>query len=243
MIFLRVCMLSVMATAAHAQTLEFPGNATLQQTITSPLDSHVMPVGIWDSGTMPTETAEGQLTQQAWRIDAAGLTTLQLLRPLREQLRNAGYQIIFDCQTEACGGFDFRFAVDTLPPPAMQINIGDFRFLAAKRDVDVGTDYISLFVSRTAQAGFVQVTQVSPVTEAVPLATTAAPVRPTQNRTGLAAQLDTGGRAVLDDLSFATGSSQLGDGPYGSLQALADYLQAYLIAPSHWLVIPMPKAR
>lgn len=227
MIFLRVCMLSVMATAAHAQTLEFPGNATLQQTITSPLDSHVMPVGIWDSGTMPTETAEGQLTQQAWRIDAAGLTTLQLLRPLREQLRNAGYQIIFDCQTEACGGFDFRFAVDTLPPPAMQINIGDFRFLAAKRDVDAGTDYISLFVSRTAQAGFVQVTQIIPAASPAPQPMTVAPSLTGQSQTSLAAQLDTVGRVVLDDLSFATGSSQLGGGPYASLQALADYLESY----------------
>lgn len=230
MIFLRVGIFFAMATAAGAQVLEFPSNASLQQTDTRALDSYVMPMGIWDRGAMPTEVVEGQLTQQAWRIDAAGLTTLQLLRPLREQLRNAGYQIIFDCQTEACGGFDFRFAVDTLPPPEMQINIGDFRFLTARRDTENGPDYISLLVSRTAQAGFVQVTQVTPVGayDTAPLAMADATVlqpRPGA-QTDLVAQLETVGHAVLDDLTFDVGSSQLAAGDFASLQALADFLRA-----------------
>ncbi|WP_439153982.1 OmpA family protein [Yoonia sp.] len=232
MIFLRVGIFLAMATTAGAQVLDFPSNASLQQTDTRALDSYVMPMGIWDRGAMPTEVVEGQLTQQAWRIDAAGLTTLQLLRPLREQLRNAGYQIIFDCQTEACGGFDFRFAVDTLPPPEMQINIGDFRFLTARRDAENGPDYISLFVSRTAQAGFVQVTQVTApgagAPETAPLAMADAKVLQPQSgdQDDLAARLETVGHAVLDDLTFDTGSSELAAGDFASLRALADYLQA-----------------
>lgn len=227
MISPRVCILLAFASGANAQTLAFPGNASLQQTKTVVLDSHVMPIGIWDRGEMPTEVVEGQLTQQAWRIDTAGLTTLQILRPLREQLRNDGYQIIFDCQSEACGGFDFRFAVDTLPPPAMQINIGDFRFLTARRDIGVGPEYVSLFISRTTQAGFVQVTQIVPVKASAPLAVPPSPVLPMQSQGDLETQLDTVGRAVLDDLSFATGSSQLGDAAFASLRALADYLETY----------------
>lgn len=230
--FLWAGLLVVAATVADAQTLEFPSNASLQLTTTRDLDSYVMPMGIWDRGAMPTQVVEGQLTQQAWRIDAAGLTTLQLLRPLREQLRNDGYRIIFECQTEACGGFDFRFAVETLPPPAMQINIGDFRFLAAARDTEKGPDYIGLFVSRSAQAGFVQVTQVAPVPinaqEAAPLARASAPALQTapEDQAGLAAQLDAVGHAVLADLTFETGSSQLAREEFASLQALADYLLA-----------------
>ena len=225
-------ILSVTAMMAEAQTLQFPSNASLQAETFSPLDSYVMPTGIWEQGAMPTEVVEGQLTRQAWRIAAASLTTLQLLRPLREQLRNDGYRVIFECQTEACGGFDFRFAVDTLPPPAMQINIGDFRFLAAQRDTDEGAEYLNLFVSRTAQAGFVQVTRVAPVSpESVvpaPLATAsaAAPESAPTTQSGLAAQLDSVGHAVLGDLTFETGSSQLGAGVFASLQALADYLLA-----------------
>ena len=221
--------LIVLSTCAAAQTLDFPSNATLQREVVSDLDSYAMPVGIWENGTLPTEIVEGQKTQQAWRVSAQSLTTLQLLRPLREQLRNARFRVIFECQTEACGGFDFRFGTETLPPPEMQINIGDFRFLAARRRVSNGTEYVSLFVSRTAQAGYIQVTRVGPLPEEAdaPLVTSSAPpVRATtptvtQNLTD---QLTTVGRVVLDDLAFATGSSQLGEGPFESLQTLADFL-------------------
>ncbi|MFQ1701066.1 OmpA family protein [Loktanella agnita] len=227
MIRLAIC-LSVLAGGLAAQTLEFPSNATLQAEVTSPLDSYVMPMGIWDRGEMPTEVVEGALTQQAWRIRAQQLTTLQLLRPLREQLRNDRYRIIFECQTEACGGFDFRFGTQTLSPPEMQINLGDFRFLAARRIGADGPEYISLFVSRTAQAGFVQVTHVGPVqAEAPPLVTTTAPpLRAAEAETpeDLAQQMNAFGHAVLPDLTFETGSAQLGDQPFPSLQALADYL-------------------
>ncbi len=165
---IRICavFLALVGCAAQAQTLDFPSNADLQAEVVRTADSYVMPLGIWDRGEMPTQTVEGRVTQQAWRIDAVSLTTLQLVRPLREQLRNDRYRIIFECQTEACGGFDFRFGVETLPPPDMRINIGDFRFLAAERAGTDGPEYLTLFISRTTQAGFVQITHVGPQIEA-----------------------------------------------------------------------------
>ena len=224
-------LLVLAASAGQSQTLDFPSNASLQDEVISPLDSYVMPIDIWDRGDMPVQTVEGRMIQQAWRIEAPSLTTLQLVRPLREQLLNDRYRIIFECQTEACGGFDFRFGVATLPPPQMRINIGDFRFLAAERTGQNGPEYLSLFISRTAQAGFVQITHVGPEQEneppiataqAVPLrAPGAAPILDLQSR------LDQDGGAVLEDLAFDTGSAQLGAGEFASLQALADYLAAF----------------
>jgi OOP family OmpA-OmpF porin len=231
MIRILAAFLVVIAGAGHAQTLDFPSNASLQVEVISPLDTYVMPTSIWDRGEMSVQTVEGRLTQQAWRIEAPTLTTLQLVRPLREQLRNDRYRIIFECQTEACGGFDFRFGVDTLPPPQMRINIGDFRFLAAERTGVDGPEYLSLFTSRTAQAGFVQITHVGPaVDEAAPIATAeAAPLRASgpSDDIGFAAALDQTGRAVLGNLAFATGSAQLADDNFASLQTLADYLLAF----------------
>ncbi|WP_108814109.1 OmpA family protein [Loktanella sp. Alg231-35] len=231
MIRILAVLIAFWAGAAEAQTLDFPSNASLQREVVSPVDSYVLPMGIWDRGEMPVQTVEGRLVQQAWRIEAASLTTLQLVRPLREQLRNDRYRIIFECQTEACGGFDFRFGVETLPPPEMRINIGDFRFLAAERTGENGPEYLSLFTSRTAQAGFVQITHVGPVVEEQPpLAVAAAPaIRASgaPSQAGIAAQLDQTGSAILGDLTFETGSAQLGAAGYASLQALADYLLTY----------------
>ena len=228
MIRLSAVLLALASNAAQAQTLDFPSNASLQAEVVREADSYVMPRGIWDRGEMPTQTLEGRVTQQAWRIEAPSLTTLQLVRPLREQLRNDRYQIIFECQTEACGGFDFRFGVETLPPPEMRINIGDFRFLAAERVGADGPEHLTLFTSRTADAGYVQITHVGPmIEEPAPIAeAAAAPLRAfgAVSTAEIAEQLEQLGRAVLDDLSFETGSAQLAERDYGSLQALADYL-------------------
>lgn len=230
MIRIFAACLAIGAGAAQAQTLDFPSNASLQAEVIRPTDSYVMPMGIWDQGAFPTQIVEGRVTQQAWRIAAPSLTTLQLVRPLREQLRNDRYQIIFECQTEACGGFDFRFAVATLPPPEMRINIGDFRFLAAERRGVDGPEYLTLFISRTAEAGFVQITHVGPDNAvAAPIAQAeAAPLRAfgATPDASLAEELNQVGRSVLDDLSFETGSAQLAQGEYPSLAALADYLIA-----------------
>jgi OOP family OmpA-OmpF porin len=40
------------------------------------------------------------------------------------------------------------------------------------------------------------------------------------------ARLEADGRVILSDLSFDTGSAQLGEGSYSSLRALAEYLEA-----------------
>ncbi len=219
------------ASWAQAQPLDFPSNASLQIEVVSPVDSYVMPLGIWDRGEMPVQNVEGRLVQQAWRIEAPSLTTLQLVRPLREQLLNDRYRLIFECQTEACGGFDFRFGVEALPPPEMRINIGDFRFLAAEKTGADGPEYLSIFVSRTTQAGFVQITHVGPTTEdALPLATAgSSPLRASGDASDadISTQLDQIGRSVLADLTFATGSAQLADEGFASLQTLADYLTTY----------------
>lgn len=231
MILILALVVAIVGAGAQAQTLDFPSNASLQAEAVSPADSYVLPIGIWDQGEMPVRTVEGQITQQAWRIEAASLTTLQLVRPLREQLRNDRYQIIFECQTEACGGFDFRFGVQTLPPPEMRINIGDFRFLAAERTGEDGPEYLSLFTSRTAEAGFVQVTHVGPQRdEPSDIAQAQAPATRSfgaASNAVLSDQLGQVGRVVLSDLSFETGSAQLSQGEFASLQALAEYLLSF----------------
>jgi len=83
---------------------------------TADLDSFAVATGPWADGTVPERVVEGSVTTQAWHIRAPGLTTLQLLRPLRVQLDEAGYDVAFTCDTEDCGGFDFRFSRDVTPP-------------------------------------------------------------------------------------------------------------------------------
>lgn len=217
---------AILGTSALGQNLSFPSNATVTREITRAVDSYAMPIGPWSDGVLPDETAEGQFSQQAWTITATGLTTLQLIRPLRDQLRNDGFDVVYECRDQDCGGFDFRFQTDVLPPPEMQVNLGDFRYLAARK-AD-GAELISILASRSARAGFVQVTRVGPTTVTVASAD-AEPLRgdaTTVQTNNFGEGLTQTGRAVLYGLEFETGSSKLGAGPVDTLRALADFLAA-----------------
>ena len=228
---IRFLALLLLPLQAAALTLDMPGNATLAAQEVEGLDSYAMPTGAWTTDGMPVVTATGEVRQQAWRVDAPGLTTLQLLQPLRNQLEEADFEVLFTCTDDACGGFDFRFATPVLPAPAMHVDLGDYRFIAAQRSVGGEVELVSLLASRSSAAGFIQVIRVG-AADSAPVAASGAPavravrvMNPTI--TGdLAQSLEAQGRFVLADLAFETGSAQLGEATFASLQDLADYLIA-----------------
>lgn len=225
---LRALPFVLMPLQALAVTLDMPGNATLTAEDVAGLDSYAMPTAGWTPEGLPVLTGTGEVRQQAWRIYAPGLTTLQLLQPLEDQLTAAGFEVLFTCTDDACGGFDFRFATPVLPAPAMHVDLGDYRYIATRRTTDGQTELLSLLASRSSAAGFVQVTRVG-TPDGAPVAAAEAPairaVAPTI--TGdLAQELETRGRFILADLAFETGSAQLGDATFASLRDLADYLRA-----------------
>lgn len=219
---------------ASALTLEFPGPATQAGQRTEALASYRLPVGPWDGTQIPTDLAEGTLDQRAWRIDAPGLTTLQILAPLRAQLLRDGFAVVYECETTVCGGFDFRYGTDILPEPEMHVDLGDFRYLAARRDTDAGSEFATLIVSRAVDLGFVQMTRIGPFADPGPqlALSTKTPEAATETphtappATEIVPALTTAGAVPLDDLVFPSGQSRLADGDYASLTALADWLKA-----------------
>ncbi|MBK1634977.1 hypothetical protein CKO19_04445 [Rhodovulum adriaticum] len=212
---------------AGAQGLAMPEEATLVLDENAGLSSTRIPVAGFDGETVPAIRAEGMLIRQVWQAPLQGRTTLQMLAPLRDQLRAAGYQVIHECAARECGGFDFRFATDTLPEPEMHVDLGDFRFLSARRLADGQPEYATLMVSRSATRMFVQLTRLAPQkTGPAVEAPQAGPAPGPDVDTALIAALERDGRAVLGDLVFATGAAQLDTGPFESLNVLAAYLRA-----------------
>ena len=224
-------LLAALAQPAVALTLDLPAKVLGEESRSELPGSYALPVAAFDGTSVPSQQMEGALDQRAFRLDAAGVTTLALLTPLREQVLAAGYEIVFECDARACGGFDFRFHTDVMPEPDMHVDMGDFRFLSARS----GDEAVSILVSRSAGAGYVQITRVTdapqPATQVetpVTLTNEATPgaVETTQPASSVAASLDSVGAAVLDDLVFASGSATLADGDYPSLAAVAAWLQA-----------------
>lgn len=219
--------------APAAAALDLPAPAVQTADRLSDHDSHAIAISGYHDGAMDRIVAEGLLHQRAWRVDTPGISTLDLLAPLRNQLVADGYEILFECDDNACGGFDFRFETDVLAAPAMHVDLGDYRYLAARRPDADAPDYVSLLVSRTSKAGYVQMTRVgaietrmavSATTKAPDIVETPAPAPAPMP--GLVAQLQGTGRATLADLRFETGSADLSDGGFASLDDLAGYLTA-----------------
>lgn len=216
-----------------ATVLNFPANATQIVAQSEPLGNANIAISRFSDATAYTRSVEGQVITEAWKFPFASQSTLQIITPLRQQLLEDGFEIVLDCKDESCGGFDFRYGIDILPEPEMHIDLGDFRYLSVKKtDADGAKEFISLIVSRSASTGFVQLTRIGAATKdqgSIVASTksttfTGAPV--TFDGTGLAGSLETVGRAPLEDLTFGTGSSSLGDSSFVSLDELADYLKS-----------------
>lgn len=220
-----------------ALTLELPAPVLREETRSALPGSYALPLAAFDGVSVPSRVVEGALDQRAFQLDAPGQTTLAIMTPLRDQVVAAGFTVLFECEARTCGGFDFRFGTDVIPEPDMRVDMGDFRFLSAERDGEV----ISILVSRTAFAGFVQVVRVTDaplpeVTVADPQATVVdldaeevirSPDPATGDAAGIGAALAVEGRAALDDLVFDSGSATLSDGDYASLAEVAAWLKAH----------------
>ena len=239
--FLALATLLAFGRGAVALPLVLPEPAEVGGTRAEALGSYAMPIGPFAQGRFPTVVTEGMLDQTAWHVGAPGLTTLQLLAPLRAQLAAAGFTILFECETDACGGFDFRYGLQVLPEPAMHVDLGDFRFLAARRDGAGAAEHVSLLVSRSASRGYVQITRTGPDPGASPtvaaLPATLAPDAPPLSaaaQQGPGPLLQSQGHAGLEGLAFAPGSATLTGEDFPDLAALAEWLE---LTPSARVVL------
>jgi OOP family OmpA-OmpF porin len=235
---------------AFALSPDLPGTVLETRREVEPFSSYTLPMGEWRDGILPGLPVEGRITRRAWRIEEPPSGTLSLLAPLRDQLRAEGFSIVFECDTTACGGFDFRFATEVLAEPDMHVDLGDFRFVSATREDGAA---VTLMVSRSMRAGHVQMVEVTP-TEMPPVIAGPEQMdadRPSQPGAGLAttlstasglqgsaslpssveagevgAVLDSAGGIVLEGLEFPSGEARLLENTYPVLASLAAWLKA-----------------
>lgn len=216
------------ASAQRALSLP-PGSQPLAQRDTA-LGRYQLPLGPYQSGAVPSRSVEGRIQRHTWRLNGES-TSLQILSPLRSQLKADGYEITFQCEDRLCGGFDFRFGIEVIPAPDMVVSIGDYQFLTAEKDDVVRT----VLVSRAGSASYVQiVTVLSGAEDLVAPLVTESPVDPVQPEVILADDIskktletafETLGRAVLPGVDFQSGSADLAQKQMPSVAALADFMQ------------------
>lgn len=219
---------------AAASPVSLPAEASLAFEQVEPMSDYRLPVAAWADGRVAGVALSGRISRTSWHIPSEALSTLQILSPIRQQLADTGYDILFECASRECGGFDFRYEIWVIPEPDMHVDLGDFRFLAARKPGDEGdAEHISVLVSRSALKGFVQIVHAAPE-GATPTKLAATSTKSPQpeavqkrsfsNQMPMGEQLVEIGRVVLEDLQFERGSASLSEGPYPSLGELATIL-------------------
>ena len=230
---LLLCFLCGLPIVASAIELTLPASARQTAGQDLGVSSYALPTAAFDGVEIPSRVFEGFVTRQAWRLEGGGVTPLQLLQPLRDELTNDGFSLVFECADRQCGGFDFRFQTEVIDAPEMYVDLDDYRFVSAiKGDADAPSAAVSILVSRSAASAYIQVIQISVDQNAdINVAKGEEIIASTQGSGAIVSsgelgqELDVSGHVILSDLVFQTGSSNLGEGTFDSLASLAAYLR------------------
>ncbi|AZV79701.1 OmpA family protein [Parasedimentitalea marina] len=227
---LAIVGVAVLALPVLASELILPAGVQFLSERQSPLARYALPTGPAAGDIVPVQHFEGQVLRRTWRLTGQ-TSAMQLFSPMRQQVQDAGYEVLYQCQARECGGFDFRFGIEVVPAPDMTVDIGDFLFLSATKG---DSQALSVLVSRSGNTTYIQVIEVAPASsdpiEIAPLEAgveVSASDQPRQtDEVSLMEALTSNGRVVLEGLEFETGSARLGTGPFDNLTKLAEVLAA-----------------
>lgn len=233
-------LLAVLPQLAFAFEPALPNGARQVAVENRPRTVYELPTGPYRGGALPSERVLGMVQLRSWRMEGRSEALTEIGAELASQLARDGYEIVFRCETEDCGGFDFRFNTLVLPPPEMFVDLSSFRFLSARRKTDQGTEVVSLLLSRTSRAAILQSIDVKPMDPVslsienppeangliVPALVSPKASGDEEKADSFGEKLIAQGHIALSDLTFETGSSNLAEGDYDSLAELADWLLA-----------------
>ncbi|MEM8591289.1 MAG: OmpA family protein [Pseudomonadota bacterium] len=222
---IRALALALLGTSAQALTLEVPIGAELTREVSVEMGARAVPIGPHLAGETPKELAKGAIRIEAYRIPDNPAPS-EIIAPLLARIEEAGFETLLSCDDQSCGGFDFRFSLELIPPPDMFVDLGNYLFFSAASPD--GLRHVSVLASRSASDGYLHITQIAAVesetidTVETPSPTQTAPVVATG---AVGEVLENMGRVVLEDLEFPTGTTALPEEEYPSLTALAAYLR------------------
>lgn len=89
---------------------------------------------------------EGAVTRIGYILDG-NQSLAEVARNYELGLTGKGFEIVFECETKACGGGDFAYGIETLPLPQMVVDPFNFRYIGAKKSGDGSDTYATVVIS------------------------------------------------------------------------------------------------
>ncbi len=99
--------------------------------------THLQTAAFQDGKATGDERPEGRVTRIAYRT-GAGPSMVEVARNFEAQLASAGYETVFTCDTDACGGIPFSEALDVLPVPQMWVDGFNYHYFVGRKAGDNG---------------------------------------------------------------------------------------------------------
>ncbi len=212
--------------------LDLPQAARLNDETLTESGRYAVPIGPFDGAQVPRVDLAGRVKRRAWEIPRSSGRPMRLLRQLRKDLEENGFDVVLDCNARQCGGFDFRFGIEVLPAPAIYVNLRDFHFVSLiKGPQSAPSAAVTLLLSVSRDRTFLQIIEVTrdgtfdtaiqtnPTVPDTDVPETA-PVQPIGPQDFL-----TTGTLILGGVDFASGATRLGAGPFPQLDVLAQFLK------------------
>ena len=231
------CLAAGAAMAQEEPEIPDPGapdGAAPTARLDRPFDRYALPVAPFSGDREALREVEGRVIWTGYRLDDPDASAAEVMAGYRSRLQALGFAAILDCATTACGGFDFRFGVQLLPPPAILLDTAEFHQLSASRPGPDGREtFVSVLVSRVLGAIHAQTVVVLPAEAArgaapVPgVAEATAPQALPQDEALLLEQLRSQGHVSIRGLAFETGGAELSPASNPALEVTARLLQAH----------------
>ena len=206
-----VCLMSTYVFA-----LELPYSARLVLSDETDVKNISVEISAWDREKgISRLDFRGRTTTKVFQIDGTSLTLDQMLQPIITHLNDKQFSIELYCNTNVCGGFNFRKKLTISNPPYMLVNVANYSVVTAVKNRSA----ISLVASKLGNTIYLQILSIGAtnndliVQDQEPL------------KDNYSSKLKEDGAIVLDDLIYRSGSADLGPGPFESLSALANFLK------------------
>jgi OOP family OmpA-OmpF porin len=215
-----VCLMSTYVFA-----LELPYSARLVLSDETDVKNISVEISAWDREKgISRRDFRGRTKTKVFQIDGTSLTLDQMLQPIITHLNDKQFSIELYCNTNVCGGFNFRKKLTVSNPPFMLVNVANYSVITAVKN----SSAISLVVSKLGNTIYLQILSIG-TTDNDLILQDQEPLKDNYS-----SKLKEDGAIVLDDLIYRSGSADLGPGPFASLSALANFLK---VTPSSSIIL------
>ena len=202
--------------STYVFALELPYSARLVLSDETDVKNISVEISAWDREKgISRLDFRGRTTTKVFQIDGTSLTLDQMLQPIITHLNDKQFSIELYCNTNVCGGFNFRKNLTVSNPPFMLVNVANYSVITAVKN----SSAISLVASKLGNTIYLQILSIG-TTDNDLILQDQEPLKDNYS-----SKLKKDGAIVLDDLIYRSGSADLGPGPFESLSALANFLK------------------